>query len=71
MMREDDLLTLAVVMVLLVLSAIVVIAMTAGNIVNQLLAPVPSVGGPLGAAAALFVFVLLAGKGMALVIGQL
>lgn len=48
--------------------AILVVAATAGNIVNQIFAPIPSVGGPLGAAVALIVFVYLIGKSGVLIL---
>lgn len=63
-MNDDDLIAL----VLLILLIVVGVALTAGNIVTQLLAPFPSVGGPLGAGVALAVFVVIIGKGAKLVL---
>lgn len=53
-MRDADLVGLVLVAGLLVL-----VSLTAGDIVSELLAPVPSIAGPLGAAAALTVFIAL------------
>lgn len=69
-MQESDLLALLVGAAFLIILGIAAIAVTAGNIVNKLLAPIPSVAGPLGAAVALFVFVYLIGKGAKMVLGQ-
>lgn len=63
-MHNDDVFALG----LLAVVVILVVALLAGNITNQLLAPVPSIAGPLGAAVALIVFVSLVGKSVALVI---
>ena len=65
-MRRDDIFAIVIVVVLV----IAVIALFAGRITNQLLAPVPSIAGPLGAAVALIVFVFLVGKGATLLINQ-
>lgn len=58
-MRNADLAGFVLMASLLVVLVFVILAVIAGNIVNQLLAPVPSIAGPLGAAAALTVFVIL------------
>lgn len=46
----------------------VIAALIAGNIINQLFAPAPSVAGPLGAGVGLFVFLFLLGKGGVIVL---
>lgn len=69
-MQDSDLHAVLAFAAILVVGGIAVIAVTAGNIVNQLLAPIPSVAGPLGAAVALIVFVYLFGKGAKMVLGQ-
>lgn len=61
-MRDADLAGLVLMGAILVLLVFVILAIIAGNIVNQLFAPVPSIAGPLGAAAALTVFVILLTK---------
>lgn len=58
-MRDADLVGFVLMVSLLVMLVFVILALIAGNIVNQIFAPVPSVAGPLGAAAALTVFILL------------
>lgn len=50
------------------LLAIFVIALIARNLVREILSPLPHIAGPLASAVALFVFVYLAGKGLALII---
>lgn len=58
-MSDDDHAGLALLVVLLVVSVFVILALIAGSIVNQLLAPFPSIAGPLGAATALSLFIYL------------
>ena len=58
-MREADVAGFLMMIGLLVVLVFVLLALIAGNIVEQLLAPFPSVAGPLGAAAALTVFIIL------------
>lgn len=58
-MQEDDIIGLILMIGLLVVLLYAILAMVAGNIANQLLAPVPSVAGPIGAAVALGVFIIL------------
>lgn len=65
-MRGDDLIVIGILAVLLIIA----VALIAGNIANQLFAPLPSLSGPLGAAVALIVFVFLLGKGTSLVAEQ-
>lgn len=66
-MREEEILDIALVLVTFALLSMLVVAVIAGNIISQILAPVPSVAGPIGAAVSLFVFVYLVGKGAKLV----
>lgn len=68
-MNEDELAGLLLMIGVLVVLVFVILALTAGNIVNQLLGPVPSVAGPLGAAAALIVFIFLLTKAADLLFG--
>lgn len=56
-MRNEDLIVFLVMISVLVLIVIALLAIVAGNIVNDLFYAVPSIGGPLGAAVALVVFV--------------
>ena len=58
-MRDDERIGLLMMIGLLVVLVFVILALVAGNIMNQLLAPIPSVAGPLGAAVALMVFIFL------------
>lgn len=68
-MRDADLVGFVLMVSLLVLLVFVILAIIAGNIVNQLFAPVPSIAGPLGAAVALTVFIILRIKTAELLFG--
>lgn len=65
-MGNDDFWFIVGLVIFLILLSIAAASLVVGNIVNQLLEPVPGVAGPIGAAAALIVFVVLAGKGLSL-----
>lgn len=69
-MTDEDILHLLIMSGMILIIVIAAIALEAGNIVSQLLSPIPSVAGPLGAAVALFVFVFLAGKAASLVLNR-
>lgn len=68
-MRDDDVAGLLFMIGLLIVLIFAILALIAGDIVNQLLAPAPSVAGPLGAAAALIVFIYLLTRVADLVFG--
>ena len=70
-MRDSDIVGFGVIVGMIILLMIVGVALMAGNIVNQLFAPAPSISGPLGAGTALAVFVLLGGKGLSLFLEML
>lgn len=61
-MREEDKLGIILLIAIISISMIFALALIAGNVVNQLFAPVPDISGPLGAAASLIVFIILGGK---------
>lgn len=67
-MREDEIVATTALIGLLAMLIIIAIALTAGNIVNELLAPLPYNTGPIGAAIALLIFVSLLGKAAELLI---
>lgn len=58
-MRESDQFGFLIMVALLIIIIFAILALIAGNIVNQLFAPAPSIAGPLGAAAALGLFLFL------------
>lgn len=68
-MRDGDLASLALMIGLLIILIFVVLALTAGDIVTQLLSPIPSVAGPIGAGVALIVFVYLLIKSADVIFG--
>jgi len=68
-MREDERLGLGIGISVLVVLVFAILAIVAGNIVNQLLAPIPGIAGPLGAAAALTLFIFLVFKTIELLFG--
>lgn len=68
-MRDSDLAGLLLMGGLLILMVFAALALIAGNIVTQLFAAVPKYAGPLGAAAALFVFLYLLIKAAELLFG--
>lgn len=68
-MRDDDLIGLILMVALLVGLVVVLLALVAGSVVSQLLAPFPSVSGPFGAGVALTVFVGIALKILQIIFG--
>lgn len=58
-MREEDEIALVAIIGLFTLLLFAFLAGIAGDVANQLLAPVPGIAGPLGAATSLMVFVFL------------
>jgi len=68
-MNDSDVLGFLIMATLVAVLGFGLLALIAGNIVNQLLAPVPGVSGPMGAAAALVVFCGLLIKSGELVLG--
>lgn len=67
-MHDDKLATVLMTIGIPAIVVIIAVSLIAGNIVNQIFAPAPSLAGPLGAGVALVVFVFLLGKGASLVI---
>lgn len=58
-MTDEDIVQLLLLLGIFALLAVTAIALTAGNITSDLLSPLPSIAGPIGAAVALGVFVII------------
>lgn len=70
-MRDDEIITIGILITLFIGLVIITAALIAGNIVNELLEPLPELAGPIGAAVALLVFLFLGGKGISVLAGIL